>query len=83
MVKFNIGDKVRIKDRQDWPTPPGYRLANSEGTITKIWEQDVPQGEIFQEYVQVKIEKTECKELDISHTYNFRQENIELIKEFI
>jgi hypothetical protein len=36
MSKFKIGDEVRIKDRSDWPSPPGYRLANSEGAITSI-----------------------------------------------
>lgn len=33
MAKFNIGDKVRIKDREDWPKQPGYAFANAEGIV--------------------------------------------------
>jgi len=57
MDKFNIGDKVRIKDRKGWPTPPGYKLAKSKGTIVKIceWEDVLKE---FPEYHKVRIEKT-------------------------
>ena len=33
MAKFNVGDKVRIKDKPDWPTPPGFVFKNAEGTV--------------------------------------------------
>ena len=33
MNKIKAGDIVRIKDRTDWPSPPGYPLAGSEGEV--------------------------------------------------
>jgi hypothetical protein len=33
MAKFNIGDKVRIKDQPDWPKPPGFVFADAQGTV--------------------------------------------------
>ena len=77
MAKYNVGDKVRVKDRKDWPTPPGYRLANSEGTVVKVaeWEETL---EEFQEYVKVQIEKTEA-DIQIGTEVLFREENLEKI----
>jgi hypothetical protein len=40
MSDINIGDIVRIKDRTDWPSPPGYQLANSEGEIISVKEEE-------------------------------------------
>lgn len=80
MTEIKVGDRVRVKDRPDWPSPPGYRLANSEGTVIQIWEENAPEhAEIFNEYVEVKLEKTESSEMDISHSYNFRREALEKI----
>jgi hypothetical protein len=36
MSKIKTGDVVKIKDRPDWPSPPGYRLANAEGAVTAV-----------------------------------------------
>jgi hypothetical protein len=36
MVEFKPGDRVRIKDRPDWPLPSGYKLAGVEGTIFEL-----------------------------------------------
>ena len=33
MAQFNIGDRVRIKDEKDWPSPPGFVFANAEGIV--------------------------------------------------
>lgn len=56
MAKFNIGDKVRIKNQPEWPTPPGYRFAGAEGTVVAS-DFDELMGE-FQPYmVFVKLEK--------------------------
>jgi hypothetical protein len=75
MAEIKIGDRVRIKDRPDWPSPPGYRLADSEGTVTKVWE---PEGnELFRECIEVKIDKSQA-ELGFS-TLTFRIENLEKI----
>ena len=77
MAKYNVGDKVRVKDRKDWPTPPGYRLTNSEGTVVKVaeWEETL---EEFQEYVKVQIEKTKA-DIKIGTELLFREENLEKI----
>ena len=40
MSKIIVGDMVRIKDRSEWPSPPGYRLANLEGKAISIREQE-------------------------------------------
>lgn len=64
MAKLKIGDKVRVKDRANWPNPPGYRLAGSEGTVVE-W---VVQEKEFQEYINVRLEKTE---LDINQEFGF------------
>jgi hypothetical protein len=76
MVKLKIGDKVRVKARKDWPTPP-YRLANSEGMVVKMaeWEEAL---EEFQEYVKVQIKKSGAKEY-IGTPLIFRVENLEKI----
>lgn len=77
MAEIKIGDRVRIKDRKDWPTPPGYKLANSEGVAVKIceWEEVL---EEFPEYVKVKIEKTRA-DVKVGTTMLFREENLEKI----
>lgn len=77
MAEIKIGDKVRIKDRKDWPSPPGYRLANSEGTVVKICEwADIL--EEFPEYFKVRIEKTKA-DVKIGTELLFRAENLEKI----
>lgn len=30
---IKVGDRIRVKDRQDWPMPGGYKLANQTGTV--------------------------------------------------
>ena len=77
MAKFKIGDRVRIKDRQDWPSPPGYRLANSEGTVVK-WSDWPEVFEEFQEYIHVQIEKNEAN-YNIGATFMFRADSLEKI----
>jgi hypothetical protein len=57
MARVKVGDKVRVKNRKDWPSPPGYRLANAEGTVIKWVEWDETMAE-FQDYALVKLEKT-------------------------
>jgi hypothetical protein len=78
MAKIELGDKVRIKDRKDWPTPPGYRLANSEGTVVKICEWMELLDE-FPEYVKVQIEKTESDNVVVGTQCLLLKENLEKI----
>ncbi|WP_322041022.1 FAS1-like dehydratase domain-containing protein [Burkholderia diffusa] len=41
-VDVKAGDRVRLKDRDDWPMPGGYRLARRTGTVTEV--VDYPKG---------------------------------------
>ena len=50
MHSYKVGDKVRIKDRSDWPSPPGYQLAGSEGSLTEVREEDG--------FIMMRLEKT-------------------------
>lgn len=56
MARFNIGDKVRIKDQPDWPKPPGYRFAGAEGTVVAS-DFDELMGDFSPYMVCVKLEK--------------------------
>lgn len=49
MVKFNVGDKVKVADRPVWPD--GYKIANMTGTIVEI--KSNPPG-----YIIMKADKT-------------------------
>ena len=40
MSKIKAGDMVRIKDRPEWPSPPGYGLAGLEGKVISIREPE-------------------------------------------
>ena len=39
MDNYQAGDRVRIKDRPDWPMPKGYKLANQEGRVFHVFEE--------------------------------------------
>jgi hypothetical protein len=45
MADIKAGDRVRIKDRTDWPMPSGYKLANLEGRVFDT--VDKPEGYIL------------------------------------
>ena len=77
MAHLKVGDRVRVKDRTDWPSVPGYRMANSEGTVVKWIEWQELMTE-FQDYVHIQLEKTEVKEY-IGSIVIFRVENLEKI----
>ena len=49
MDSFNLGDRVKVKDKPKWPG--GYKIAGWEGEIVEI--KDDPQG-----YVIMKADKT-------------------------
>jgi len=55
MANFNVGDKVRIKERADWPKPPGYLFANAEGTVEHSDFDELMTD--FQHVVFIKLEK--------------------------
>jgi hypothetical protein len=79
MAEIKTGDKVRIKSRKDWPSPPGFRLANAEGTVVKWVEYDEVM-EAFQDFVYVHLEKAEGEgRVYIGNNMAFRVEDLEKI----
>jgi hypothetical protein len=40
MSNIKVGDMVKIKGRADWPSPLGYPLANSEGDVIGVREDE-------------------------------------------
>ena len=76
MAEFKIGDRVIIKDRDDW-FPTGYQLANAEGTVIRLYAW-VEVFEEFQEYIAVRIDKANT-ELGIGTDLMFRAESLEKI----
>lgn len=49
MAMFNIGDRVKVLDRPNWPG--GYAIAGWEGNVVEVMEN--PAG-----YIIVKADKT-------------------------
>ena len=58
MADINVGDRVRIKDKKDWVSPPGFIFANAEGTVVKWTDMD-EQWKGYEEFIYVQIEKAE------------------------
>ena len=79
MDKIKVGDRVRIKGRENWPIPPGYRLANAEGTVVKWLEYEEVMEE-FPEFILVNLEKAEGEgKVYIGNRMFFHEENLEKI----
>lgn len=57
MSKLKIGDRVRVKNRPEWPAPPGYRFADAEGVVVP-WVAWTETMEDFGDYTMVRLEKT-------------------------
>ena len=49
MADFQVGDRVKVKDRPGWPG--GYKIANWEGGIVEVKENP-------KDYVIMKADKT-------------------------
>lgn len=75
MAEIKEGDRVRIKDRQDWPSPPGYVLAGAEGTVVKWIEYDEVM-EAFRDFVCVELDKAG---LYTGNEFFFPADNLEKI----
>jgi hypothetical protein len=69
MADIKVGDRVRVKDRSDWPSPPGYRLANLEGRVNQIREEAG--------FVMLRVEKTTIDILEPGTSMVFRLEAVE------
>ena len=77
MADINVGDRVRIKERKDWPSPPGYIMANAEGTVVK-WAEYEEITNDFQDYFHIKLDKAEgAAKIYVGHTFPFQVENLE------
>jgi len=50
MPKFNIGDRVKVLEKPNWPDG-GYKIANWEGTIVEVVKNPA-------DYVLMKADKT-------------------------
>lgn len=73
MADIKVGDKIRVKDRENWPTPPGFRLAGSEGPVSQVIEDG---------FVAFRLEKTNSDEqlgVDPGMTVVLRLEQVEKI----
>ena len=44
MANIDIGDRVRIKEKKSFPSPPRCVLANSEGTVVRWYETEARAG---------------------------------------
>lgn len=71
MSKIKTGDIVRIKDRPDWPSPPGYRLVNSEGAVTSVESEEG--------FVTIRLVKSSTN-LPKDTILTLRLENVEKVK---
>ena len=79
MADIKAGDRVRIKDRKDWPTPPGYAFANAEGTVV-TWSEYEGVMDEFQDYVHIKIEKAYvAAKVYIDSVFPFQVDTLEKI----
>lgn len=60
MAKFKIGDKVRVKDRLEWPSGyPNQRFANLEGQVVRrVYRESSEEPDEFKEFVDVLFDKT-------------------------
>jgi hypothetical protein len=74
MSKIKAGDMVRVKERPDWPLPPGYKLANSEGEVASVNDE--------QGFVAIHLVKTKSnlmKEQPKDFCLTLRLENVEKV----
>jgi hypothetical protein len=65
---IKTGEMVKVLDRTDWPIPPGYKLANSEGTVFLVNEEEG--------FVTLRLEKTNAN-IPVNSFLTFRLENVE------
>jgi hypothetical protein len=70
MLKIQAGDRIRIKERPDWPMPGGYNLAGLEGYVFDTI--DYPEG-----YILVLLDKEDATGLDPRVPLGFRADAVE------
>jgi hypothetical protein len=65
---IKVGNRIKIKDRPGWPSPPGYQLANSEGDVISVREEEG--------FVTIRLGKTST-DIPTGTSLTFRLESIE------
>ncbi|MFC1945744.1 hypothetical protein ACFLW1_00935 [Chloroflexota bacterium] len=79
MADIKVGDRVRVKARKDWPTPPGYGMANAEGVVVN-WVLYDEVMEDFKDFLYVNLDKAEgAGKVYLGNNMFFRAENLEKI----
>ena len=58
-ARFQVGDRVRLKPRPDWPAPPGFRFAGAEGTVVKWVQYDEAMADFQDVVVCVHIDQAQ------------------------
>jgi hypothetical protein len=71
MAILQPGDRVRVKDRPDWPLPTGYKLAGHEGRVFDTLDE--PEGYVF------VLMDDEASGIDIRVPLGFRVDALEKI----
>jgi hypothetical protein len=71
MNQIKVGDRILIKERTDWPSPPGYQLAKSTGNVTSVSKEEG--------FVTIHLEKSNSGIAE-GTTLVLRLENVEKIK---
>lgn len=79
MTGIKLGDRVRVKDKTGWPSPPGFVLANAEGTVIKWVEYDEVMEE-FQDFALVSLDKAQgAGKVYVGNKMYLRVEDLEKI----
>ena len=79
MRNIEVGDRVRIKHREAWPLPPGYRFDHAEGVVVKWVEFDEAMVD-FKDFIYVHLEKVEGEgRVYVGSPLLFRVENLEKV----
>ena len=71
MAEIKVGDRVRVKDRPDWPSPPGYQMANTEGEVYQVKEEAG--------FVMFRVNTSNIDVLEPGTTMVFPEESLEKI----
>jgi hypothetical protein len=79
MGSIEVGDRVRIRYGETWPSPPGYRFDHAEGVVVKWVEYDEAMVD-FKDFVYVHLEKAEGEgKAYVGSSLMFRTENLEKV----
>lgn len=54
MPDIKLGDRAKVRTRDDWPSPPGYPLAGCIGTVVKVWDPDNP---VLSRFLEVRLDE--------------------------